>query len=151
MTITREPWSCGICGAPGVRNIGISGWCPVHLAELYATFDPAVFQVPGVGLQVGQAHRELGPLHADLCCTVCGATWVGVVGEPCMFCEARLTATRDHQRELLLRPPDVRREARNYEAVMRAWLDRLTTGYECGLIERNEALNAYRVAASRAA
>ena len=94
------PWPCHRCAAPGVRNLCSEGWCAQHLAALYATFDPAVFALHGVGLPVGTDGHQLR-------CVACGATWWGLAGEACTWCfNAWQRLHIEHQAELALQPPE---------------------------------------------
>lgn len=97
---TQEVWPCHQCGNPGVRNLGLEGWCPIHLGELYATFDPVVFALNGVGLQSGLHRPEYGPLYYDLTCCACGATWAGVPGESCQWCDRQYELMLKYQAEI---------------------------------------------------
>jgi hypothetical protein len=44
----------------------------------------------GVGRQNGPLRPDYGPNWAELKCDQCGATWVGVIGDPCGWCEKAL-------------------------------------------------------------
>src|SRR4051812_9233353 len=130
MSADFERWPCTICAAngndvAGVRNLGAHGYCSVHLGELFALFDPAVFAHGGIGLQSGAMRPEYGPLEADLRCCQCGAGWTGVPGDPCWWCRRYLEVMREHQAMLLLAEPDIDPDDRTFDRRMRAWADRL--------------------------
>jgi hypothetical protein len=145
------PWPCTKCGADGVRNIGIEGWCAHHLEELYATFDRSVFAFAGVGLQNGPLRPDWGPHYANLACNACGATWTGVTGEPCGWCRRTHQRVLAHQAELVLTPPDVDRNDQRWEAAMDAWSGRLRVAVDAGIIEDRDAVAAMRREGKRAA
>lgn len=91
-------WTCA-CGAPGVRNVGIRGYCPTCLRDLFEQFSPDAFTCNGVGLLRGRMLPEFGPLLGELECIApdCSATWVDVPGTPCPWCR-----DRRHRREAWL-------------------------------------------------
>ena len=140
-----EPWQCR-CGADGVRNLGGFGYCGRHLAVLYESFGPDVFSLSGVGLPVGRLRPEYGAAEAELrCCnTACGATWVGVPGDPCPWCRRAREAVEVHQREMLLRAPEPPTEVN-----LRAWGSRLRRAVEVHVVSEQEAQAAWRRAVAR--
>ena len=95
-----EIWPCNKCGSDGDRNLGVEGFCSTHLAELYAKFDPVVFALNGVGLATGLARPEFGPSIFDLTCCACGATWAGVTGEHCQWCDRQYLLLLKYQDEI---------------------------------------------------
>lgn len=79
--------ACHDCGAPGVRDLGVHGYCDAHLDALYSTFNPDRFTIPlGIGITW---YPAVGwpPGWRTLRCTVCAASWVGPLGEGCGWCE----------------------------------------------------------------
>lgn len=145
------PWPCTACGASGARNIGAKGYCVTHLAELFGTFDPAVFTNRGVGVPSGAARPDLGPSIADLRCNSCGATWAGLAGEPCWWCERSRQRMLEHQAELVLTAPDVDPDDALHDDVMGAWTGRLRVAIEAGIIEERDAERVLRREGLRAA
>lgn len=98
-------WPCDDCleqhiDTPGVRNLGRRGYCAHHLHALYATFGAEAWVEGGVGLQTGPVHPEYGPLEAELTCICCGATWTGIPGDPCWWCQRAIQIQADHQAQL---------------------------------------------------
>ena len=104
--------------------------------------DPETAQ-PAVGLPCGLRRPEYGPSVQDLACCNCGATWAGIAGDPCGWCEDALDRQREHQADLLLTVPDIDLADATYEARMRAWLQRMKVGAEAGLIASAQAENAW--------
>ena len=129
-------WDCHQCGQPGIRNIGANGHCARHLGDLYATLDPAVFQLHGIGLP-GRTDND-----NDLTCTACEATWYGPPGEHCHYCARSRRIQLDHQASLVLEPPDVDPDDTLWAARMEAWVDRLKVAAMAGVVTQNEALHA---------
>jgi hypothetical protein len=144
------PWPCWRCGAVGSRNVGSHGYCGTHLAELFRTFDPGVWAMNGVGLPVGRLRPEFGPCMEDLECIACGAGWSGVAGDRCEWCRSAREAVTAHQRELVLRVPDVG-DHEHADEVLYAWGQRLETAVAAGVVSRDEAARAWRRAVTRAA
>lgn len=132
-------WPCSTCGADGVRDIGVRGYCAVHLEQLYATFDRSVFAFRGVGVQHGATRNDFGPHYVDLQCNACEATWVGVVGDACEWCARSYRVMIDHQVELVLAPPDVDLDDQRRSDMLAGWADRLWVAVEAGLIVRRQA------------
>lgn len=137
-------WPCHACGEAGVRNLGAFGYCATHLAALYATFDPAVFDAAGVGLPAGRQHPEFGPGVEDLRCGRCDATWCGVAGDPCGWCQDALARQQGYQIDLLLEPPGVDKDDAHYAARMGAWAERLVVGEAAGLITQAQSDTAWK-------
>ena len=139
-------WPCHKCGNPGVRNLGTSGYCSAHLAQLYATFDPAVFALNGIMLQTGIIRSDYGSTYAECTCCACGAISVAVIGEPCQWCQQARHTMTDDQITLVLRPPEHRTDDS-----MRVWAQRLANAVKIGLIDEQQALNTMERNATRAA
>lgn len=144
------PWPCWRCGLPGARNCGSRGYCGTHLAELLRTFNPAIWTTNGVGLPLGRMRPEFGPMMEDLQCVACGATWSGVAGTHCEWCRATRERIIAHQRDLVLRVPDVD-EDQHADQVLYAWGERLETAVSAGIVTRDEAARAWRRGVARAA
>lgn len=104
-----------------------------------------------VGMIAGHAHPEYGPGHFDLACQLCGATWAGIPGDPCWWCERAAEIQIDHQIDLLLAAPECDPADVRYEGCMEAWVQRLRVGIEAGLITRQQAETAYTRATTRPA
>lgn len=145
VALSAALWPCWRCGATSSRAVGTRGYCSTHLAELLATFDPAVFALGGSGLPCGAQRPELGPAVEDLRCVACGATWAGLAGELCAWCVRSRQALLDHERDLLLRLPDELDD----ERVVLAWGDRLRRAVDVGLVTKPEAERVWRRAVVR--
>ena len=137
-------WPCTRCGGRGVRNLGTEGWCALHLGELLATFDPAVFDLAGVGVIEGPARPDIFPGAHDLRCVACGATWVGAPLSPCPWCDRLRASMVRHSAELVMRPPDVAVGHPRREDALLAWADRLERAVAAELITRDRAEAALR-------
>jgi hypothetical protein len=133
-----------MCGNPGVRQLGTDGYCAHHLIELYATFGPEAWVDGGLGLPTGPLRPEYGPLEQDLTCCCCGATWTGVPGDACWWCQRSREIQLEHQIDLLLTPPDIDPDDIRYEARITAWAQRLARGVVAGLITEQQANHATR-------
>jgi hypothetical protein len=55
---------------------------------------------PACGVPCGARRPEYGPSVVDLQCAVCGATWAGIVGDPCEWCDYAAEKQRKYQAEL---------------------------------------------------
>ena len=130
------PWPCSTCNAPGVRNLGTDGYCAVHLARLYGRFDPAVWQMDGIGLPGRSTNPD------DLQCRACGATWVGIPGEVCAWCARSLERLHEWQAQTVLTPPDVDPDDINYHNALVAWAKRLDVAVNAGIVDRHTAERA---------
>lgn len=101
-----------------------------------------------VGLPAGLYRPELGPAIRDLECNVCGATWAGIIGDACWWCQRGLEIQLEHQADLLLTAPDTDPADATYEARMGAWAERLAVGIDAGIITERQARNAAKKAAA---
>jgi hypothetical protein len=144
-------WPCHECGGRGVRNLGTRGYCSAHLSELYSRFDPTVFRLRGVGLQAGQLRPDYGEHYADLQCCACGATWVGVTGERCWWCQRSHQIMCDYQAELVVRRPEIDPSDARYQPAMKAWAERMVIAIKAGVIRKEDADRVWRRAVQRAA
>lgn len=104
-----------------------------------------------VGMIAGHAHPEYGPDIYDLACQLCGATWAGIPGDPCWWCERNAQIQIDHQIDLLLAAPDVHPDDIRYEGCMERWAERLDVGVEAELITRQQADVAWKRSLKRMA
>ena len=95
-----------------------------------------------VGLPCGRRCPEYGPSIQELECCNCGATWAGIAGDPCGWCEDALERQRGYQAELLLTPPDVHPDDATYSDRMAAWAERMAVGIAAGLITEQQARRA---------
>ena len=100
----------------------------------------------GAGEQVGPLCPDYGPDWAELCCSWCGATWVGVIDDGCPWCYAAAQRQWHYQRELTLTPPDLEDELndRDWNHAISAWMERLDRAIAAGVITVHEASNAYQ-------
>jgi len=78
-----------------------------------------------------------------LACNACNATWVGIPGDPCTWCQEALERQQGYQAELLLTPPDVDPTDTRYDDRMRGWADRMAVGVKAGLITTKQAENVW--------
>ena len=104
--------------------------------------DPDTAQ-PSTGIPCGLQRPEYGPAIQDLACNACGATWAGIVGDPCTWCQEALERQHGYQAELLLTPPEVDRDDTNYETRMEAWVERMIVGVDAELITQQQAENVW--------
>ena len=139
-------WPCNTCGAEGVRNLGTEGFCATHLTRLYATFDPSVWALAGVGLVTGPPRPDVGPALHDLTCNACGATWAGIPGDPCGWCQTSAERQLEHQQQLTLTPPDVDPDDALWATRIMAWNERLDVAVTAGVITERQARTAWRKA-----
>lgn len=130
-------WTCSVCDAPGVRNLGTEGFCTRHLAALLERFDPSAHP-HGYGLPDGTAD------HDRLRCVRCAATWHGTVGETCRWCTRTDEIQRRHQAELVLRAPDIERDNPAWLEQMSAWIERLKRAVTADIITDAQARAAIR-------
>lgn len=97
----------------------------------------------GNGRQSGALRPDFGPGWAELTCPDCGAGWVGPIGEPCGYCQRVVELMREHQAELVARPPDVDSDDQRYAAAIAAWGQRLHRAVAAGLLTRGRARAIY--------
>ena len=138
------PLPCNECGAAGIRNLGADGYCGTHLAALYRGFDPVVWVDGGVGLPDGLQRPEYGPGIEDLACCRCGASWAGICGDACGWCQRSFEIQREHQAELVVRAPSVDPEDMTVDARFEGWRRRLAVAVEADLITSTKAESAWR-------
>lgn len=141
--MSAERWPCSACGEPGYRNVAARGYCRRHFAALLATFDPAVFEMRGFGVQAGPPRPDHGAGFMELECVVCGAGWVGELLDPCPWCMASLERMARWQAERLLDPDLPDPDDRRFDGARRAWAERLARGVEVGLITERQARRAW--------
>jgi hypothetical protein len=96
----------------------------------------------GNGAQHGPMRPDWAPGFADLQCDQCKATWTGPIGEPCGYCAVALENMRRWQADKLLRPELPDPADRQYDAALRAWIERLARGVESDLITSDQARRA---------
>lgn len=104
-----------------------------------------------IGRPCGMRRPELGAGIQDLACACCGATWAGIPGDPCWWCQQHIEIQLDHQAELLLQAPDADPDDETYGARMAGWADRLVTGIQAGIIDQRQAETAWARTVRRAA
>lgn len=137
------------CGQPATRTLCAVAYCH-NCAETILTpirqrvtaREPEREPSMGIGYQHGLLRPDHGDGWADLQCDVCGATWVGPLGEDCAYCLRWLELAQKVQREHLLRPelPDVDDE--RYEAAVEAWAERLGRGIAAELVTETQVTAA---------
>lgn len=149
----------GPCVRPGcphaaVRTVGSEALCAEHVEQLLAPIRERVFTQPnadGVGKLYGVLRPEYGPLVGDLRCTTCSATWTGRLGELCWWCQRSNEIQREHQAELVLRPPDIDPDDARYDNTMTAWAQRLAVAVRAGLVTEQQARRVWDRTNNRAA
>lgn len=97
-----------------------------------------------VGMVSGIARPEYGPGVYDLQCQICDATWSGIPGDPCWWCQRAIEIQIEHQIDLLLTAPEADPDDINYEARHEAWAARMQVGIESGLITQAQAETAWK-------
>lgn len=153
----RPLGDCNRCGAPAVRCLGTTPWCarcaaaflrPIRLRVLDR--DGLDFPFAGRAIQVGLMRPEFGFEAFDAECDRCGATWVALyAGESCKWCIGRHERLVAEQAELVLTPPDIDGDDRNYPNAMEAWSERLARAVQAGIVERGAAEAAWNREVSR--
>ena len=93
----------------------------------------------GRGWQTGKLAPEFGPRYAELTCCACAATWTGLPGEGCWWCQQSHQRMLEHQAELVLRAPDVDPDDGTYEARMNAWGEQLERATQSGIVTAEQA------------
>lgn len=140
----RELHPCR-CGAPGAHPAGTVDLCPICfdrlLGDVRARHVAEIGSV-GFGRQDGPVRPDWGPGWAELRCTVCDATWTGIVGEDCGYCIRFLEIAQDAQRAVLLRPELPDEPTRRADA-LRTWAHRLRDAVAADLVTDWEARAAW--------
>ena len=95
----------------------------------------------GCGRQAGPLRPDYGAGWADLACDRCGATWVGVIDDPCEWCQRSLERLIADQRNQLLNPPWLHNQTAG-DGTALTWAARLRRAVDTGLITDREARNA---------
>lgn len=103
-----------------------------------------VTAVPGIGRQDGIRRPEYGPGYADLACDPCGATWVGLPGDPCGWCNMAEERQRQWQAQMILTPELPDPESIEFEDAARAWGKRLGRALRAELVTEPKARAAWR-------
>lgn len=136
------PYPSCSCSAPSVRLIGSVAYCH-DCAE--ALLEPIRARVltdesgVGYGRQSGRLRDDYGPRFAELTCSICAATWVGIIGEPCAYCETWLAAAIEDRRQHLLRPSLPDRDDRRHDRAVDAWTRALAEAVRAEIITIDEA------------
>lgn len=131
-----ELGTCHDCADPAVRTLAARAYCERCAETILAPIRARVIDQPGVGIGKQITPRpDWGPGWANLECDECAAGWTGPIGEACGYCARRIEQTRQHQRDILLDPPDD-------TARHPAWLERLERAKTAGVITASEAHRA---------
>lgn len=141
---------CDRCQRPAYRSLAAEDLCAGCYSVVLDPIRQRVAERAGIdgwGRKVGPGDMR-GP---DLLCDRCGATWHGLHGEPCWWCQRHRELIEDHQRAILLACPEVDPADVLYTARMSAWAGRLRRAVEIGLLTRPEAEAAYRKAVGHVA
>jgi hypothetical protein len=134
--------TCSRCEAKPVRSLLGFDYCHSCAEAILAPIRDRVFTDEGGvgwGRQAGLMRPDWGPSCADVECTVCQATWVGRVGEPCGWCEASNAKQLRWQAEIVLTPPDADPADQRFEGAMQGWADRLAIAVQAEIITEAEA------------
>jgi hypothetical protein len=131
---------CGDCRQPWHRVESETSWygrcAACNSANLIVESEP----IPGALPHPTEWHLQ---------CQICEATWVGIPGASCWWCERSIEIQFEHQAELLLTPPDIHPDDARYLARMDAWSDRLVVGEAVGLITQAQSDAAWKRATNR--
>lgn len=137
--------TCHQCGADAVRTLGAFPYCHTCAETILEPIRNRQFVDEGGigwGRQAGPMRPDWGPTFADLCCTVCQATWTGPVGEQCGFCIRTRELLVDAHRRAMLRPDRWSDDPARAHRQQLDWAERLGRGVRAGLITRQEAESA---------
>jgi hypothetical protein len=93
----------------------------------------------GHGQQDGPMRPDYGLGWADLRCDRCAATWVGIINDPCGWCERSRLLLIDAQRAILRDPELCDPADTRYPEQRRQWAQRLVTATAAGICTRGEA------------
>lgn|GEM_PF-4937975 len=126
--------TCSDCHRPAVKPVGTRNYCDEHLLALYATFTSPALAHVGYGITDGAYVR----------CTSCNATWQGVTGDRCWWCQRSYAVMLEHQADLVTQPPDLDPDMADavINARMAAWADRLWRAVLAGIIDERQAQRA---------
>lgn len=130
--------ACGAVTTARVARIAMCGPCAATLLDLVRGRLIVRRDGVGLGVQTGPLRLDYGPNWARLECELCGASWVGPIGESCAWCEQRLEQTLAGQRRLLLRPELPERGDRRRVGALKAWGARMRVAHDAGTITRGE-------------
>ncbi len=154
LTATPRTGSCDQCGRTALTTLGNQELCLGHYSKIVGPIrERIVDQVGsvGVGALHGALRSEYGPLVGDVRCTTCSATWTGLVGDACGWCQTAHQLGIEHQADILLRGPDVDPADRRHAGSIAAWSERLARGVEAGIITAEQADRARNRGARHAA
>lgn len=138
-----------VCGAPGWKQRAGDVFCTTHWSRWLldtATKDPVRYtgiHSFGFGVQDGPLCPEYGPGYAELTCWACGASWVGVIGDACWWCEKSLQRMIQWQADLVLTPPDCELTDITRPTKLKAWEERLKKARDAGIITEEEAISVF--------
>jgi hypothetical protein len=140
---------CRDCGDQAERTVGAVALCICCADEILDPIRDRVIEaatLDGVGYQIGVLRPEFGRHAADLECCSCRASWVGIPGEPCGWCERRRNAAVIEQGELVLRSPLPHSSDVRFDAAAAAWAERLAVAVRAGIVGEAEARRVFRQA-----
>jgi hypothetical protein len=96
-------------------------------------------RLDGIGVQQGPLRPDWGDGWADLACDRCDATWTGIIGEACDWCQRAVERMNTEQAQRALRPPDIDPADGRYTVAMEAWGKRLRGLVAVGAINERAA------------
>jgi len=136
--------ACTKCDDDATGTVGAVALCDLHADEVLDPIRKRVFRQEGFdGIGMPTAPRpDWGPLFHDLECSGCAATFVGKRKTPCPWCEGLYERSVAEQRLILLRPDFPASDAKNYDAAVKAWIERVGRGVVADVITETEARRA---------
>jgi hypothetical protein len=131
----------GTCPEEGRRRFGTRVLCDTHHGWAHRT--RARIATIGYGEHTAPAPNWPNG-WAELVCWLCGAGWIGPVGETCGWCEDRLETQRQGQAALVLMEPDVDPDSSDTDRVhtLTAWRARLDVAIRAGTVTKERAAEA---------
>ncbi len=131
------------CGAPATHKLAAIAYCQPCHQRIVGPWREHHQTLDGTGQHIsGLMRPDHGRGMADLACTTCDATWVGIPGEPCTWCADALEHMQQWQTEILLTPDLPDPDDGRYTAAVGAWAQRLGRGVSAALVTTQQAIGA---------
>jgi len=133
--------ACTKCDDDAARTVGAVALCDLHADAVLDPIRKRVFKQEGFdGIGIPTAPRpDWGPLFHELECSGCAATWVGPRKTPCPWCAGLYERSVAEQRLILLRPDFPGSDAKNHDAAVKAWAERLAMSVTAGIVTERDA------------